>query len=167
MFKNSDIDTKSKHGNVHMMLTTLVVGIFCLGGGIFSVAYAQTETTDPISNITGLVVAIGSLMGAMAAIATSVVGSIKSATGNSLISKEMEAKIKDISANMESTDEWIKEHTKDIGHIVEAVTKVSPQTKEILDENGLSIKAITEDIKNTEEELRKVYEKLPKTNLPK
>jgi hypothetical protein len=149
------------------LTTALILGAVTLGSGLFGIAYAQEPPVDTASNVVGLLTQIGTGIAAMGAILTAVIGFLKNATGNKLISYEIQKKVEDIAKSMRETDDWIQEKTEEIKDVVEAVTKTSPEAKKFLDEKGVTITALTKDIEKVNAELTRIYEKLPKTNLPK
>jgi len=145
----------------------LILGTVSLGSGLFGIAYAQEPPVSAASNVVSLLTEIGTAIAASGAIMAAVIGFVKNATGNKLISYEMQSKIKEFAISMQETDDWIQEKSEEIKGVVEAVTKASPEAKKILDDKGITITAITEDIKKVNAELTRLYERLPKTNLPK
>jgi hypothetical protein len=130
-----------------------------LAGGIFSIAYAQSAT-DVISNVTALIVATGSVMGAIAAIATSVVGIIKSKTGDKIISDKAYNDVTLVTQNLMATDRWIKENQANVAYIVSALSANS-DVKKSLEDNGINMQALNNELNGLSEDLQRWHEMLP------
>ena len=145
--------------------TAIMIGIFSLAGGIFSIAYAQSAT-DIASNVTALIVAIGSVMGAIAAIATSVVGIIRSKTGDKIISDKAYNDISKVSASLIDTDYWIQENQQRMTGMVSAIATLSPEAKKSLEDNGLNIQALTTELNGLSNDLQRAHAMLPRNPTP-
>ncbi len=137
----------------------IILGMISLAGGIFSIAYAQSAT-DVISNVTALIVATGSVMGAIAAIATSVVGIIKSKTGDKIISDKAYNDVTLVTQNLMATDRWIKENQANVAYIVSALSANS-DVKKSLEDNGINMQALNNELNGLSEDLQRWHEMLP------
>ncbi len=146
-------------GKVFSFRSAIILGIVSLGGGLFSIAYAQTAT-DMINNMTALIVAIGSVIGAMSAIATSVVGIIKSKTGDKIISDKAYNDVTLVTQNLMATDRWIKENQTNMASIVTALA-ANPDVKKSLEDKGINTQALTNDLNGLSEDLQRWHEMLP------
>lgn len=141
---------------------SVITGVLALAGGVFSMAYAQQPTTnDPASNVTALVVAIGTLLGAVAAIATSVIGIIKANTGDKFISDKAATEVTAVANSLKETDYWIHENQQKITSLASAIASISPDAKQHLEDNGMNIQAMTADLNQISEELKRVHAMLP------
>ncbi len=139
--------------------SAIILGIVSLAGGLFSIAYAQTAT-DAINNVTALIVAIGSVIGAMSAIATSIVGIIKSKTGDKIISDKAYNDVTLVTQNLMATDRWIKENQANMASIVSALA-ANPDVKKSLEDNGINMQALANDLNGLSEDLQRWHEMLP------
>jgi len=141
---------------------SVITGVLALAGGVFSMAYAQQPTTnDPASNVTAFVVAIGTLLGAVAAIATSVIGIIKANTGDKFISDKAATEVTAVANSLKETDYWIQENQQKITNLASAIASISPDAKQHLENNGMNIQAMTADLNQISEELKRVHAMLP------
>ena len=142
----------------HLALGLAIISLLC---GSSSVVYAQTQLGDSVSGITALFVAVGSVMGAVAAIATSIIGIIKSKTGDKLISDKSYGDISMVASSLKETDYWILENQKNIGDIISAISTLSPDAKNALEEKGVNIQSWTQQISSISDELARVHSMLP------
>jgi methyl-accepting chemotaxis protein len=130
-------------------------------GGLWASASAQLDQPAvSIQNATALLVAISSVVGAIAGIAISIVNVIKSKNGDAT---NYDAILK-IAESLEQTDEWIQQNQEKIRKLVEALERVSKQNADTLTENSLSSKALAREIGEDERDLKKIYPIVPKEN---
>lgn len=130
-------------------------------GGLWASASAQSDQPAvTLQNATALLVAISSVVGAIAGIAISIVNVIKSKSGDAT---NYDAILK-IAESLEQTDEWIQQNQEKIRKLVEALERVSKQNADTLTENSLSSKALAREIGEDERDLKKIYPIVPKEN---
>jgi ABC-type transporter Mla subunit MlaD len=130
-------------------------------GGLWASASAQLDQPAvTIQNATALLVAISSVVGAIAGIAISIVNVIKSKNGDAT---NYDAILK-IAESLEQTDEWIQQNQEKIRKLVEALERVSKQNADTLTENSLSSRALAREIGEDERDLKKIYPIVPKEN---
>lgn len=139
--------------------SAIMMGVISLAGGVFSIAYAQS-TTDIAANVTALIVAIGSVLGAISAIATSIVGMIRSKTADKIISNKAYNDVSLITQNLIATDYWIKENQTNMTNIV-ATIAANPDAKKLLEEKGVNIQALTNDLNGINDDLQRWHSMLP------
>ena len=130
-------------------------------GGLWVSASAQSgQPAVTIQNATALLVAISSVVGAIAGIAISIVNVIKSKNGDAT---NYDAILK-IAESLEQTDEWIQQNQEKIRKLVEALERVSKQNADTLTENSLSSRALEREIGEDERDLKKIYPIVPEKN---
>lgn len=130
-------------------------------GGLWASASAQADQPAvTIQNATALLVAVSSVVGAIAGIAISIVNVIKSKNGDAT---NYDAILK-IAESLEQTDEWIQQNQEKIRKLVEALERLSKQNADTLTENSLSSKALEREIGEDERDLKKIYPIVPKEN---
>jgi hypothetical protein len=140
----------------------LVLLLGSLTGGLWTYANAQGSTTT-IGDVTALLVAISSAVGAIAGIAISVVNSIKSKGGDAT---NYDAILK-VAQGLEQTDEWIQQNQEKIRRLVEALERLStPQmdTQTVIKRSSLSSESLAREIQEDQRDLDKIYPIIPQKN---
>lgn len=119
----------------------------------------QLFLTLAVDNIAGLVVAIGALLGAVAGILGALVPWIKR------LNVEAGEKAAIVAESLKETDHWILENQEKIKTVAAVVTNLSPEAKKLLEEQGINIVALTEDLQKTKEELERLHAVLPEPQI--
>jgi ABC-type transporter Mla subunit MlaD len=143
-----------------MAAIVLLCGSSAAGGLLASASAQSDQPAVTIQNATALLVAISSVVGAIAGIAISIVNVIKSKNGDAT---NYDAILK-IAESLEQTDEWIQQNQEKIRKLVEALERLSKQNADTLTENSLSSKALAREIGEDERDLKKIYPIVPKEN---
>lgn len=151
---------------IKLLKISVVTGVLALVSGIFGVAYAQQPATnDSTSSVVALVVAIGTLLGAVAAIATSIIGIIKANTGDKFISTKAANEVTAVADSLKETDHWIHDNQEQMKNLAAAIIAISPDAKQHLEKNGINIQAMTADLNQISNELTRVHAMLPAKNV--
>jgi hypothetical protein len=151
---------QSQSRKLVMVAIVLLCGSSAVGGLWASASAQSDQPAVTIQNATALLVAISSVVGAIAGIAISIINVIKSKNGDAT---NYDAILK-IAESLEQTDEWIQQNQEKISKLVEALERVSKQNADTLTENSLSSKALVREIGEDERDLKKIHPIIPERN---
>jgi len=166
------------HLGTAMLIGLLVIGALTIAGASVLV-YAQESTDGSVTGIIGelntSLIAIGSIIATVVAIASGVINWIRTKSGDKVISDQSNEWLQWLFENAKETDKWIQEiaakvteNAPNVEIAVDVLKNLSPQAKEAIEANAplaeKKLRDANSELKKVDEELERLYEVSPITD---